>query len=123
VAVIGAFGALSPSLIRWTLARTRDVRRFGVARSAGSVAADAPAEEVRQAMTAWVGRRPPDRILGIRVLPSSPHHATDDFQRYNAWQGRVLDEVSADRRWQQTDVRRFPESGLEVVVFVPAAPR
>jgi hypothetical protein len=123
VAVIGAFGELSPSLIRWTLARTRDVRRFGVVRSAGRVPADAPPERVQQAIAAWVGRRPPDRILGIRVLSSSPYFSTEDFQRYNAWQGRLLDELAAGPRWRQTDVRRFPESGLEVLVFVPAAPR
>ena len=88
---------------------------------AGRVPADAPPERVQQALAAWVGRRPPDRILGIRVLPSSPYFPTDDFQRYNAWQGRILDELGADRRWRQADVRRFPESGLEVLVFVPAA--
>jgi hypothetical protein len=122
VAIIGAFGELSPNLIRWTLARTRDVRRFGVARSAGRVAADAPSERVRQALAEWVDRRPPDRILGIRVLPSSPYFPTEDFQRYNAWQARLLDELGADRRWRQAEGRRFPESGLEVLVFVPATP-
>ena len=122
VAVIGAFATLSPSLIRWTLARTArhppvrggQVGRAGAGRRAARAGATGAGD--------WVGRRPPDRILGIRVLPSSPYHATDDFQRFNAWQGRVLDEVSADRRWRQTGAQRFPESGLEVVVFTPAAP-
>ncbi len=119
VAVVGAFAELSPGLIRWTLALTRDIARFGVVKAAGRLAPDAPAEEVRRAAEVWVGRRPPDMIVGIRVLPSSPYYGTDDFQAFNAWQLRVLDEVAGDVRWRRVDARRFPESGLEIVVFAP----
>jgi hypothetical protein len=121
VAVIGTFSEVSPGVVWWTLYRRRDPGRFALVRPPRRLPRDASPEAVQRAAEDWVAAPPVDRIVGIRVQPSSVYHANEDFQAFNAWQLPVLDRVVGDGRWRRLETRRFPELGLDVVILGPAA--
>ena len=126
LAVIGTFNELSDSLVRWWLAldgETRDVEvvkppsRSNRPRPNRSRPQGGPAPEVGS----WLDKEKPDRILAIRLLPSSRFYRGKDFQLYNAWQLSVIGALERDPAWRVSRRRPFEGLGLEVLVMEPPA--
>jgi hypothetical protein len=118
--VIGVSNDLSPDLIRSTLLRRRVRQAFTVVRQPRRLPPDAGGERVRATLGEWVARQRPDQIVGIRLTPSSPYYATDEYQRVTAGQLRGLAALAEEAGWRPGARREFPELGLEVAVLVRA---
>ncbi len=112
LAVIGTFNELSDNLVRWWLVLDEDVRGVEVVRSPSRSRSP---EEARKQVQSWLGKERPDRILALRLLPSSRFRGKD-FQLYNAWQLAMIKALETDPAWRIT--RRKTYEGLELEILV-----
>jgi hypothetical protein len=110
LAVIGTFNELSDSLVRWWLAVDEETRGVEVVRPAS-----------RRRVRDWLAEERPDRILAIRLLPSSRFYGGRDFQLYNAWQLRAISALETDPAWRVSQRKVFEGLGMEVLVMEPPA--
>jgi hypothetical protein len=110
LAVIGTFNELSDSLVRWRLALDEETREIEMVRS--------PSRHGR--LQDWLVKEKPDRIVAIRLLPSSRFHG-QDFQLHNAWQLRTISALERDPAWRVNRRKAFAGLDLEVLVIDPAS--
>lgn len=113
VAVIGSFNEMSGSLVRWRLAQAR--------RTQDIEAVDGPSR--RETVQAWLEEEKPDRILAIRLLPSSRLYQGKDFQSFNAWQLAAIDSLEKDAGWKVARRRGFEALDMEILVLRPVTSR
>jgi hypothetical protein len=73
-------------------------------------------EEARREVRSWLGKERPDRILALRLLPSSRFYRGKDFQLYNAWQLAMIQALENDPAWRIT--RRKTYAGMELEILV-----
>ncbi|HEY9421614.1 MAG TPA: hypothetical protein VIW92_09380 [Thermoanaerobaculia bacterium] len=107
VAVIGAFNEMSGSLVRWWLAldeKTGDVE-----------VVDGPTR--REPIRTWLEEERPQRVLAIRLLPTSRFYQGKDFQSYNAWQLAAIDSLEKQEGWKVARRRRFEALEMEILVL------
>ena len=116
LAVIGTFNELSDNLVHWWLALGEDVRDVDVVRSPSRSRSPG---EARKQVRAWLDKERPDRILAIRLLPSSRFRGKD-FQLYNAWQLAMIQALETDPAWRVTRRRIFKGMEMEILVIDPA---
>jgi Alg9-like mannosyltransferase family len=109
VAVIGSFNEMSESLVRWWLALGEKTENLDVV--------DGPSR--RKALRTWLEEERPERILAIRLLPSSRLYQGKDFQSFNAWQLAAIDSLEKDEGWKVTRRRRFEGLEMEILVLRP----
>lgn len=109
VAVIGSFNELSGSLVRWWLALDEKTENLEVV--------DGPSR--REPVRTWLEEERPERILAIRLLPTSRFYRGRDFQRYNAWQLAMIDSLEKSEGWKVKRRRRFEGLEMEILVLVP----
>jgi hypothetical protein len=125
VAVIGTFNELSPNLFRWWLVldeETRD-REITVVNPPPRPDPRLSPAAVGQRLRRWLERERPERILAIRLLPSSRLYRGRDFQRYNAWQLAAISVLERDPKWRVGRRRVFRGLGVEILVMDrPTAP-
>lgn len=112
LAVIGTFNELSDNLVRWWLVLDEDVKNVEVVRSPPRSSSP---EKARQQVRPWLGKERPDRILALRLLPSSRFRGKD-FQLYNAWQLAMIQALENDPAWRIT--RRKTYGGMELEILV-----
>lgn len=115
LAVIGTFNELSDNLVRWWLVLDEDVRGVEVVRSPSR--SHSP-EEARKEVRSWLGKEHPDRILALRLLPSSRFRGKD-FQQYNAWQLAMIESLETDPAWRITRRKTYEGMDLEILVIDP----
>ena len=113
VAVLGSFNELSESLVRWWLALDEKTEKLEVV--------DGPSR--RKAIRAWLEKEKPERILAIRLLPSSRLYRGKDFQSFNAWQLAAIDSLEKKEGWEVTRRRRFEGLEMEILVLRPVTSR
>ncbi len=113
VAVIGSFNELSENLVRWRLAQARRTRNVEVV--------DGPSR--RDPIRTWLEEERPERILAIRLLPSSRLYQGKDFQSFNAWQLAAVDSLEKDAGWKVARRRRFEGLEMEILVLRPLTSR
>lgn len=117
VAVIGTFNELSESLVRWWLYQDPRARKAAIVDPPARFDGKRPPEEIRKKMDRWLSEEEPERILAIRLLPSSGLFHGEDFQRYNSWQLAALDVLEEDPRWEVARRRKFRSLDLEMLVL------
>jgi len=112
LAVVGTFNELSDNLIRWWLALDEEAREVEVVRSPSR----------RGDPRTWLAKERPDRVLAIRLLPSSRLYKGKDFQLYNAWQLSVIGALETDPAWTVSRRKAFEALGLEILVMDRTTP-
>lgn len=117
VAVIGTFNELSESLVRWWLYQDPRAREAAIVDPPARFDGKRPPEEIRKKMDRWLGEEEPERILAIRLLPSSPLFQGEDFQRYNSWQLAAIGVLENDPGWKVERRRKFRSLNLEMLVL------
>jgi hypothetical protein len=117
VALLGTFNQLSESLVRWWLAQDPRSRNAEIVAPPRRFDGKLPPEEIRSRMDRWIEKEKPERILAIRVLPSSRFFHEEDFQRYNAWQLPAIESLEAGGGWKVVRRRKFRRVGVEIVVL------
>jgi hypothetical protein len=123
VAILGTFNEFSDSLVRWHLAQDPEARDAHVVDSPRRFDGKLPEEEIRQRVGKWIGKEKPERILAIRLQPSSPRFGGEDFQRYNVWQLAAIDALTQDPAWREARRRKFRTVDLEILVLDSKATR
>ena len=113
LAVIGTFNELSDNLVRWWLAMGKDARLM-----------EEDIEVVRspsrsRSLQSWLGKERPDRILALRLLPSSRFYRGKDFQLYNAWQLALIQALETDPAWRVARRKTYEGMELEILVMNP----
>ncbi|HEV2843242.1 MAG TPA: hypothetical protein VG477_00215, partial [Thermoanaerobaculia bacterium] len=109
VAVIGSFNELSGSLVRWWLAMDEKTENMEVV--------DGPSR--REPVRTWLEEEKPERIVAIRLLPTSRFYRGKDFQSYNAWQLAAIDSLEKSEGWEVARRRRFEGLEMEILVLAP----
>lgn len=107
VAVIGSFNELSGSLVRWRLALAEKTEDLEVV--------DGPSR--REPIREWLEEERPQRILAVRLLPTSHLYRGQDFQSYNAWQLAAIDSLEKAEGWKVKRRRRFEALEMEILVL------
>jgi hypothetical protein len=117
VAVLGTFNQLSESLVRWWLVQNERSRNAEIVDPPRRFDGKLPPEEIRSRMDRWIEEKAPQRVLALRVLPSSRFFHEEDFQRYNSWQLPAIESLEGGGGWRVVRRRKFRGVGVEVVVL------
>lgn len=109
IAVLGSFNELSGSLVRWWLALDDKTENLEVVENPSR----------REPVREWLEEERPERIVAIRLLPTSRFYRGRDFQSYNAWQLAVIDSLEKSEGWKVKRRRRFEGLEMEILVLAP----
>ena len=118
--IIGTFGELGPPYFEW---RFRPVKAFS--ESGAPIQYDAPPGNGTdyERVLSWARANPGAQITTIRVAPGSNLEQTNDIRNKSTWKQALSAEFErAPVGYRLVDRRQYPESGLTVSYYLPAAP-
>lgn len=122
VALLGVSNQLSDGLVRWQAWRASG-REAPLLRPLRGLDARDPPGEVRARLARWLTKGRPARIVTVRPLARGALAASEDYRRWNAWQGEALAALAADAAWLPRQRRRYPRAGVEITTWVRAPGR
>lgn len=119
VGVVGTFDEISPSLVAWALHQRTVGRDFEVVPTPPRVSELSSADTLRRHTAEWIAHRGPQEIIALRFFEDTVWSSRTDFQRYNAWQNRIVEALDSDAGWLAAESHRHEDLGLVVTIYRP----